>query len=439
MNKFLGFMMVLAFFHETSLAQKNIDTLKISNLESLWKIAIENNSTRKVYTLKKEQAAYDFHASTSFIFPQATVGFAGQDNVNLQTTPVPGELLGHPGKTIYLQFGKKYTYNTGLTLTKNLFDWQLLLESKIANENIALATVQQDAFIQTLKTQVGQYYYALLIAKTALEISKKDLLLADSTVQIANDRFKQGLIDAASLNQASINYNTVRQTIFQSEELYQQAVANLKLLAGLTNETVLDDEATPAVDLLSEIKSVELGTDKNLLVYPHNIAIAELQRKTHIAAFLPKFSLTGYIGYQQFRDDFKMTFGNGAWQDYTYIGLNISWPLFTGFSNYNKLKSAAVQKAISEEQYQASIEQGRINDALLRDTYANNKSIALASQNTYHLYAQNLDLSLQKYKEGVISIDTYFKSFEDYLSAENTYLNNLSNLLSVYASILARN
>jgi outer membrane protein len=50
-----------------------------------------------------------------------------------------------------------------------------------------------------------------------------------------------------------------------------------------------------------------------------------------------------------------------------------------------------------------------------------------------------VELQRQKFAEGLISIDSFQKTFEDYLHAENTHLNNLSSLFSAMASIISRN
>jgi outer membrane protein TolC len=437
MNKIM-LLLILLFQFDSIVSGQKIDTIKINSLDKLWELAIKNNSNQKVYNLKNDQAIYDSKTAHGILYPQAEFSFSGQNNIQLATTPVPGEVLGQPGKTMYLQFGNKFTYNSGITISKSLFDWQQIIHAKIANENIALTKAQQDAFIQTLKNQIAQYYYSLLIANESLDISNKDLLFADSIVQITRQRFQQGLIDVTAANSASINYNNVQQNIFQTNELKKQAITNIKILAGITNDENLGIGDTISFDSFDDKKNIEIGIDKNLKVYPHNILISEYQRKEQQSILLPKFSLLGYFGVQQFRDDFSMSFNKGAWTDYRYIGLNMTWPIFTGFTNSNKLKSVTVQKKIVEEQYKSASEQSKINDTALRDSYINYWNITYTAKSTLQLYALNLQLNQQKFREGLISIDNYFKIFEDYLHSENTYLTNLSNLLSVQASIISR-
>ena len=430
MNKVLLYILFFLPFHGNLFAQ-----VKIDNLNSLWKIAIQNNPNQRVYALKREQLGYDYKTSESFYYPQAALGFNGQDNLILSVTPVPGVIFNQPGKTVYLQFGKHYTYGSGLTVSKDLFDWQAILQSKIARENIDLNNVQQEAFTQTLKTQLGQYYYTALVAKSSLSIAQKDLELADSIYNVMKDKFAQGLTDASTMNLAIINKNSIKQNSLQSEQLYNQALSNIKILAGITASTTLvlnklNDE--------NQLTNITIGTDKTLEPYLKNIIIANLQGKAQKAAFLPKLNATGYFGFQQFKNSFEMSFTKNAWTDYQYLGLGLNWNIFTGFSNSNKLKSISVQKRIAEENYQAAKEQSIINDSLLLANYTSFSNMTSNSENSFKLYGVNLNLSLLKFKEGLISIDVYLKTFQDYLTAENAYLNNLSNLLTTKASIEAR-
>lgn len=432
MNKALAYILFFFLFKSNLSAQ-----VKIDKLEDLWKIAIQNNPNQRVYALKREQLGYDYKTSENFYYPQASASFNGQDNLILPVTPVPGALAGQAGKTVYIPFGKHYTYNAGLTVTKDLFDWQTMLQSKIAKENIELNNNQQAAYTQTLKTQVGQYYFSALVAKASLMIAEKDLLISDSIYVAVKQKFDEGLTDASAVNQAEINKNAIQQNILQSNQLLNQAVANIKILAGMPAKTdiVFSEEA---IDKEAEKVGNNLGDDKTLLPYKTSINISTLQQKEQKAALLPKITATGYFGFQEYRDRFEMSFAKNAWTDYQYIGLGLNWPLFTGFANSNKLKSSAVQKKIAEQDYEAAKEQSNTTDLLLIQNLTSYSELVLSSKSSFDLYGKNLELSRQKFKEGLISIDVYLKTFQDYLTAENVYLNNLSNLLSTKASIEAR-
>jgi len=163
-----------------------------------------------------------------------------------------------------------------------------------------------------------------------------------------------------------------------------------------------------------------------------------LQSKEQRATAYPKLSATGYFGGQQYRNDFGLSFTNDAWSGYRYVGINLSIPIFTGFSNSNKYKSAVAAHEIARQQYDNAKQQSAINDRLLLKNHDDYLNMVRAAESNFKLYYQNLLLTKQKFTEGIISVDVYFKAFQDYLTAENTYLNDLSQLLSVKATIISR-
>jgi outer membrane protein len=432
-------------------------TLIFHSVTDIWSAALHNNPTERIYRMKTGQLTEDYNASLGNLLPQASLGISSQDNLKLQVTPVPGELIGQPGKTLYLTFGKQYIYNVDLQVSQTIFNWQYVFQSRIAKENVALNSLQQAAWQQNLRVSSAQYYYEGLVAASSLRISGRDLILADSILSTVRDRYTQGLVDISAVHSAEINVNNVRQNIYQSQQLFDQAAQNLKLLTGCKPDQSISLDEYLAIDSLSSA-SVDPGTppgatyplpgipdasplspDKNIDVYAGNARLAALQGSLQKTAFYPTLSIAGNLGSQQFRDNFGLTFGNGAWNDYRYLILNLNVPLFTGFYNRDKYRSAEATARINARQYQDAIEQGAINDTLLLKTYDNYRLTTEASGRNLLLYRENLMLSQRKYEEGLISIDTWQKAFEDYLRSENTHLNNLSQLFSTRASIIGRN
>jgi outer membrane protein TolC len=429
------FLVILSWGWMCAAAQ---DTLVIGSLGDALAGALAHNPTQLVYRQQVTQARLQYKATQGAFYPNASGAFTGTDNLHLATTPIPGELVGAPGTTYYAQFGKKYTYNTGITLTQNIVNWQAMLATKLADNNLALTQSQQAYYEQSLREQVARTYFSVLIARTSLRIIGDDEKIGDSLVLLAGQRLSEGTGDAISVNQATINRNNVQQNKALSRQLYDQGVENLKILLGakVGTEVLLSGEIR--ADSVIEAVVVAPGVDRNLDIYRQQINIAVLQRKSQRSAALPLLSATGYIGVQQFRNDFGMSFEDGAWSGYRYIGLNLSVPIFTGLSNTYKYRSAEVQQTIVGMQYQAAADQSAINDRLLLKNHADYLELAKVSAQSFQLYAKNLRLNGQKFEEGVLTMDVYLKAFQDYLTAENTYLNNLSQLLSIKATLLSR-
>ena len=414
------------------------DTTVIGSLPEALDRALRSNPTRAVYQQQIRQARYNYKATKGAFYPNATGTFGGTDNLHLATTPIPGELVGAPGTTYYAQFGKKYAYNAGITLTQNIVNWQTVLETKTAEYNVRLTESQQASYIQGLREQVARTYFSVLMAKASLKILALDQKVGDSLIALARQRLAEGTGDAISLNQALISGNNIQQNKALSQQLFDQGTDNLAILLGAKPGTEISLAEDVAPGSLAEAGLLTLGADKNLDVYRQQVSIAGLQRQSQKSIAYPNLSASVYWGTQQYRNDFGLSFDNKAWSAYRYIGLNLNVPLFTGLSNTYKYRSSVTQEQIAQLQYDNAMEQSGINDRLLIKNHSDYQDLVRASSENFRLYRENLQLDKQKYEEGVITLDVYLKAFQDYLTAENTFMNNLVQLLSVRATILSR-
>jgi outer membrane protein len=440
------------------------DTIRLNTLDQTIASAVKNNPTQEIYLKQMQQAALNYKAAQGFLYPNASLGFNGTDNLSLAETPIPGVIFGQPGTTIYAKFGKHYVYNAGLTLNQDILTWTNVLQMKIARSNVELANLQREAFLQSLREQVARLYFSALIARAALLIDGHDRQLADSVVALSRQKLQEGTADLMSVNLAAINSNSIAQNQAQSQQLLDQSIENLKILlrGKPADELQLMDSLGPDVSGLGGPQrlpgdgvagdgtadvpgvswrlagSVRLSADKNLVVYREQQDIAGMQSRSQRSQAYPTVTASGFFGDQQFRDDFSLAFGNNAWSAYNYVALNVTIPLFTGLANTNKYRSSLVQKDIADLQLRSAAEQSAINDRLLLKNYTDYLQMLRAAVASFRLYGQNVRLDQQKYMEGLMSLDVYMKAFQDYLTAENTYLNTLSQLLSIQATIISR-
>lgn len=416
-----------------------IDTLVIPNAEVLVKLGLKNNSNLKISKLKISQSSYDYKASNYFKTPQISGTFNSEDNLKLPTTAVPGVLVGQPGKFINVSFGKPFTNSIGISAVQSVMDWQRIFQSKIANQNTQLLKAQEEQTIQNLKLQILQTYYAIITSYSAIKISKKDLQLSDSIVKIIEYKFNSGIIDESSFNLAKVNSNNIKQNIIQSTILLNQSIALLKNLVDLPVSTDLQFILPEQLIVLNKKPLQEIGSNKSLLPLLQLVKIDSLQIKEAKARYFPKFNLLGYKGYDQFRDNLGIDFSKGSWNDYSFISLMATLPIYSGFLNKNKVKSMMYKKEVSKEQLRYATQQSMLNDQNLLENYQSTVELIEISKDNFELLNKITTANFEKYINGLISLDLYFKSFEDYLKSENIYLNLVSNLQIINSNFEARN
>jgi outer membrane protein len=325
--------------------------------------------------------------------------------------------VGKPGETVYAKFGQEYSYNGGITVSKTLLDWQSIFQSKIAKSNTQLKQTEKALFEQTLREQVAQVYYATLTAQAAVNNAKEDLALADSILQIASDRFREGLIDGLSFNQAKINRNNAFDKLEQNKQYLVENELNLKILLGLsTSETLVLKEQIE----LNMNNSIELvpQNEASIKLYEAQIEIADFERKQALTRFTPKLDLIYYWGGTQYQQDFNLSFNSSDWQPNSYIGLNLSIPIFSGFGNKNQYSSAKIAQNIARLNYEEEIRKSSITDSILLNNYLSSKKLAETANENLKISGENVQLAYSRYSEGLISLDNYLSVYDDYLAVK---------------------
>ena len=433
----LGWLAWLMRLGAITLAQNQ--TVELPHVQAAIQLAWQQNSDLEVYQLQQQRASSEWRSAQTAYLPKVTATANGQWNADLPITPFPAELgvlLGEPGQSVNVQFGQAYQYNAGLNLSQPLLDWQAMQRSRLSQAALQTSAAQTEAFRQSLAEQVALSYYTALVAQEALAVSETDLRVADSILLLAQDKFDQGVIDRLSLNQAQINLNHLRQSAATTQILLEQSRHQLAILLGLGEDQRLTLSGSLTLTDLARVP--DLNPDRTLKVVELQVRQAEQQVKLQQSAYLPKLSFYAYLGQQQFQDEFALSFQDDAWSNYNYLGLNLSVPIFSGFSTRTQVKIAQIDRDIALAKLAQETARSQAQDRLLTQEYEQSLIAARAAYDNFVLNQETSQLSLQRYQQGVISLDAYFLVFDDYLKAENAYLNALSALYAYHATIIAR-
>jgi outer membrane protein len=433
MKKYIGFIVVsiVAMSHARSQST-------INSIADVWSYALKNNPNNVIYQLNVEKAIKDKKTANSYFYPKINVVTSGQYNAQIPETPIPGEIFGKPGETIFAQFGQTFNYSRGVTLNKTFLDWQSRFHAKIAESNTILAKAEKDVFEQSLKEQTAQIYYAILATQAAIDLFQEDLTLADSTLLLTSNRFYQGLVDIIVLNNAKINRNNVRDRLEQNKQFLYEQQAKLKILLGFSqNERLILNEKIQVNTV--QVEETIISNDLNLRLYKIQIEKSQYYAKQAMGRFLPKLDFVSYYGGLQYQEVFQVSMKSSDWLASRYIGMNLSMPLFTGFANRNQYQSAKISKTISQIIYDDEVRKSSLNDSIILNNYVAAKYLVQTAEENLKLADENVKLAFTKFSEGLMNLDNYLSVYGDYLAIENQYFNRLSECLINKAIIQSRN
>jgi len=418
--------------------QMQAQLVEFKSVDDAIELSLEKNPDLEIYKLKIEKSIQEYRIKKRSTVPTITSTIDYQNNIEKQTSVLPGELFGQPGESVNAQLGTQYNWNVGILMSKDMLNFERKLGVKLAKHNTKIETAQKESYVQLLKEQTALYYYGAVIVKHALANNSENLISAEKTLEVTNQKFEKGIIDLPSLNQAKITVNSIRQSIEVNENLFDNYISQLKTLLDLTeNHTILFSET---IDIennqIGNVLSIE--EDKNLITYNLLKEQSELDIRLKKAAFLPKLTGTKYIGYQQFYDDGGISFSSEDWHNNINFGFSLSIPIFSSYKNKGNLKIAKINDRINEQTLLNERKKSSNEDSQLLKDYNSGLNQLEFTKSNYTLYKKNVELSLQKYNSGVVSLGNHLKTYEDYLKSESNYLNSLSFVYTSYASILSR-
>ena len=383
--------------------QLKAQNIEFGSVEDAIRLSLEKNPDLKIYKLKQEKIQQEYKNKKRSALPTFSGSLDYVDNIERQTSVLPGELFGQASENVNVQFGTKYNYTAGISTSMDLLNFERKLEVKLSKLNAELQAAEKDVYMQLLKEQTAMYYYGALVVKHALEIHNENLSSSQDILKVTQQHFEEGIIDLPSLNQAKITVNNIRQTIKTNQNLFDTYITQLRTLLELTtNDTLLFSEN---IDIESnQIDFVQdLGEDNNLMVFDLQKQQSELDVRLKKAAFLPKLTAIQYIGAQQFSDDFGVKFSGDSWYPNISFGLNLTIPILNISKNRGNFEIAKINDRINEQIILNERQKSQnADDQLLKDHQSGLVQLDLAKRN-YQLYKENVELSLQKYNNGVIS------------------------------------
>ena len=146
--------------------------------------------------------------------------------------------------------------------------------------------------------------------------------------------------------------------------------------------------------------------------------------------FLPTISAFGRIERNAQRDEFNFFDKKLPWFPTTVVGLQFSWPIFSGGQKIFKiqkakieLKQAELQLRQAEQGLQLQYDQAKANLTTASKKYTNTAKSRGLAKDVY-------DINLEKYKEGLITSLDLIQSYNQYLQSESDYMMATSELLN---------
>jgi len=398
--------------------------------------AYKNNLQVKnaLLTIKSQEAINKEVTASALPTINATVG--GVNYLQLPVSLLPGEIFGGTaGSYIPVRFGTKYNANASLQLQQLLFDGQVFVALQARRTTIALQQKSAEVTEEMIKTNIHKIYYQLVVSKTQIGLLDANIERLQKLEHDSKELYKNGFVEKLDLDKISVQIANLETEKLKATNAIELGYIGLKTLMGMPvkdtlilTDKISEDQIT--TDIASnqdyqytdrkEFQAVSLGKKLN-----------EYNIKRYQLSYLPTIAMSGAYTKNAQRNQFTF-FKSGDWFTTSFIGLNISTPIFDGFARKARIAKAKIDLQQTENQLQnlrltidAEVTQAKMNFATAISTLNNQKKNMQLAES---VYAQ----TKKKYEIGTGSNMEITGAQTDLVTAQTNYIG------AMYSAIIAR-
>lgn len=350
-------------------------------LEQALKIALSENTAIKVADQEIERAEYAKKGSYAALYPSIDMSAAYQRTIKKQVMYMDGDsfdfgsMIGdalsaylmplyaqHPGvmppapstddsddssSSDGFAVGRWNTWSAGINASMPLVNAQLWESLKVSGKDVELAVEKARSSRLETVNQVKQAYFGVLLAKAARDVYASVYENALENLAQTEKKYKVQKASELDLTRAKTNLASAVPNMYDSESKVELALWQLKAVMGVdlglnidTTGELMDYAGTMFYDL-----HVHDGADisgnsslKQLALQAEELASAvKIQQR----AYLPSLALGFSYSYSAMTNDFN--FSEYQWTPYSYVGLSLNIPIFSGGKRASQVRQAKAQ------------------------------------------------------------------------------------------------
>ena len=383
--------------------------------------------------LDVESAGYHVKEIIGQGLPQINGSASFTDYIQLPTTLIPGEFVGQPGTTLKLKFGVTYQSALGVNATQILFDPNYIigLQGRKTYKQLYDRSLTRTK-IET-NVNVTKAYYQVLVTVEQLKLLLANIAELKQQLDETVARNKQGFVEKIDVDRITVQYNSL---VTNKENTIRLIALNYELLKfqmgmPIQAQLMLKDKLE---NVALEPATADAVNDTTVYRNRIEYALLETQKKlddydlkSKKGQFLPK--LTANAAYSASYQN--NGFGNlySTIFPSSYVGLNLSVPIFTGWQHVNQVKQSKITVLKAENDLYNMKNTVNLQVSQARITYINGLQTLNDQKKNMALAEEVLRVSKIKYQQGVGSSIEVTQAQTAVQEADNTYIQGLYDAL----------
>ncbi len=335
-------------------------TLAPLTLEQCIQQALRNNyKIRSSYYMKKS-SDYDVLKSYRGILPTINVS-AGQGKVeNGPSEYLSNEPVGidNEGNVIYQQRTRKLPRTTrssssaSLSVSQTIFDggiwWNQIRKSKADNQ---ASKYQYESDRNSIILQVQQAYFDLIKQEKLLEVYELAIQRSKAQLDRAQSMYNLGATARIDVFRAKVNLGNDRINYLNQKNIVAEARKKLNILMGRDPLTPISVKTEVNINrnlpALDEIITTAMQHQPLLKKELMDLKARSLSVSMAKGLNFPRISV--YLNYDRFHENTIKVFSDYDQNYQLRYGLNVSFNLFNGFSDYADIQKAELGRKMARE------------------------------------------------------------------------------------------
>jgi multidrug efflux system outer membrane protein len=316
---------------------------------------------------------------------------------------------------------------------------RLRQQTKAARAELRASEEDRKAVMTIVVGDVATGYFSLLELDSELEIANRTLTAREESLRLIQLRQQGGVATMSDVRQAEELVYQASQTIPDTERAIAQTENQISLLLGNNPGSITRGQPLTQQE---ELPSVPVGVPSALLERRPDIRAAEASLEAQgalvraaKAAYFPRISLTGFLGFQSDQLSNLFTGPSHAW---TFVP-QVTQPIFTAGRLKSNVKFARARQELALVQYQQTIQNAfrEVSDALVENRKV--KEIRVQQEALVTTLRDRSRLAYLRYRGGVDTLlnalDADRELFDAELRLAQTQRNELLSLVQLYRAL----
>lgn len=367
--------------------------------------------------------------ATSGWLPQ--VGISG-NLTHYLSLPTNFQKNTNTGVITPIKAGVVNTFTPVLSVTQTIFNPSLLYAAKSA----PLYVKQSEQFTDSAKIDiiaaVSKTFYSLLLTLEQISVLKEDTARLGKTVSDTYHQYVAGIVDETDYDQATITLNNSRAQLKQATESVSPQYAMLKQVMGVPPA----QQFNVIYDTLRMQNDIAFDTTQ-ALQYDKRIEVQTLQTSKQLQRQLVNYYRKAWLPTVGAFFDYDYTFQNNNFGDlfshaypYSFVGLSLNIPIFTGFARTQNIKKANLQYQLLDWQEVSLRSQINSEYTSALASYKSNLTNLYTTRENSNLARKVFDIVTLQYQQGTVPYLNVITAESNLITSEIGYQNALFTLLS---------